>query len=179
MIPEGTRNQERLCWRGPEAIYWTGLDKRSYSRWVAGLPGSWWSKILSLRPERLGNKNGCLADFQQQFARETDSRVPISQKLNAWERKIYGHCPWRNSKLTLTLLASPSSNLPSRPTDWLTKWAVAIRDWLRGISNVIILYLATTSEDNKNRRLCVCRICSDLYSVKLCKNIVTVCSYEL
>jgi hypothetical protein len=26
MGPDGARNQERLCWRGPAAIYWTGLD---------------------------------------------------------------------------------------------------------------------------------------------------------
>jgi hypothetical protein len=26
MVPEGARNQERFCWRGPAAIYLTGLD---------------------------------------------------------------------------------------------------------------------------------------------------------
>jgi hypothetical protein len=24
----GSQNQERFCWRGPAAIYWTGLDLR-------------------------------------------------------------------------------------------------------------------------------------------------------
>jgi hypothetical protein len=28
MAPDGARNQERLCWRGPAAIYWTGLSGR-------------------------------------------------------------------------------------------------------------------------------------------------------
>jgi hypothetical protein len=30
MVPDGARNQERLCWRGPAAIYWTGLSNCSY-----------------------------------------------------------------------------------------------------------------------------------------------------
>jgi hypothetical protein len=25
MGPDRARNQERLCWQGPAAIYWTGL----------------------------------------------------------------------------------------------------------------------------------------------------------
>jgi hypothetical protein len=29
MGPDGARNQERLCWRGPAAIYWTGLARHS------------------------------------------------------------------------------------------------------------------------------------------------------
>jgi hypothetical protein len=36
MGPDGARNQERLCWRGPAAIYlnWTGLVKRCDSNEV-------------------------------------------------------------------------------------------------------------------------------------------------
>jgi hypothetical protein len=26
MGSDGVRNEERLCWLGPAAIYWTGLD---------------------------------------------------------------------------------------------------------------------------------------------------------
>jgi hypothetical protein len=25
--PDGARNEERLCWRGPAVVYWTGLQK--------------------------------------------------------------------------------------------------------------------------------------------------------
>jgi hypothetical protein len=32
MSPDGAGNQERLCWREPAAIYWTGLTRCCVSR---------------------------------------------------------------------------------------------------------------------------------------------------
>jgi hypothetical protein len=31
MGPDRARNQELLCWRWPEAIYWTGEDKALFA----------------------------------------------------------------------------------------------------------------------------------------------------
>jgi hypothetical protein len=37
MSPDGARNQEQLCWRGPAAIYWTAISqlKRGIERVAA------------------------------------------------------------------------------------------------------------------------------------------------
>jgi hypothetical protein len=38
--PDGARYQEGLCWRGPAAIYWTGLEKSRMLVWDGRQPGS-------------------------------------------------------------------------------------------------------------------------------------------
>jgi hypothetical protein len=41
--PDEVRNQERLCWRGPTAIYWTGLSlaEAMFNEWWVRRNSSW------------------------------------------------------------------------------------------------------------------------------------------